>query len=404
MRMSQNDKLVYDYILVRYGELTTKGKNRGDFTKRLLQNTKNALKEFDKLTYERTHDRMYIHLHGEDGELVKDKVKDIFGISSFSLALKVDSDLDQIVERSFDLIQNCEGETFKVVARRGDKNFPHRSDAINRAVATKILSLTEWRVDVHNPDVRLEVEVRRDATYLMADKTPGAGGYPVGVGGKSILMLSGGIDSPVAGYMTMKRGVYIECIHFASPPYTSAAAQEKVVALARKLANYQGHVRIHVVPFTELQLEIYKHCNESYAITIMRRMMYRLGDELCKKQKAVAIVNGESLGQVASQTLESMLVINDVTNRPVLRPLVAMDKLEIIGVSKKIDCYDISIQPFEDCCTIFTPKNPVTKPNLEKARKMEEAFDYEALIQKCIDNIEVIDVYPSNDEIEEDLF
>ena len=239
----------------------------------------------------------------------------------------------------------------------------------------------------------------------MTDKYPGAGGYPVGVGGKAMVMLSGGIDSPIASYLTMKRGVAIECVHYASPPYTSSQAREKVLELARLLAPYQGHIMVHIVPVTDLQLAIYDHCDESYAITIMRRMMYRIAERLAKKQNALAIVNGESIGQVASQTLESMQTINDVTRMPIIRPLACMDKVEIIDLARKIGTYETSIQPWEDCCTICTPKNPVTKPTIRRAEWMESHFDFEQLVDACVENCESVLIYPDKKEEEtEDLF
>ena len=407
----QQDKFQYDHILVRFGELTTKGKNRKDFIKRLLTNVRNALREHPTLTYERTHDRMYIMLHEEDHQAVCDKLKEVFGISSFSLALKCESDIEVIKKVCLQLANSRNAATFKVAARRSDKQFPMISDEINRAVATEILKNTEYKVNVKEPELLIQIEVRREATYIMTDKLKGNGGYPVGVGGKALVMLSGGIDSPIACYMTMKRGVAIECIHYASPPYTSDAALEKVLQLAQKVSRFQGHIRVHLVPFTDLQLAIYKNCDESYAITLMRRMMYRLAQRLCEKQNCQAIVNGESIGQVASQTLESMNVINKVCDIPVIRPLACLDKVEIIDKAKQIDTYDISIQPFEDCCTIFTPKNPVTKPTLKRCERLEARFDFEPLLQECIDKIEVVDVYPhgyirtsKQEEEELDLF
>lgn len=402
----QPNKFQYDHILVRFGELSTKGKNRKDFTKRLLTNMKNALREHPGLEYERTHDRMYIMLHDENHEAVCDKLRKVFGISSFSLALKCESDIEVIKQVCLQLAQSRNGETFKVAARRSDKQFPMISDEINRAVATEILKNTDCRVNVREPQLLIQIEVHTNATYIMSDKQKGNGGYPVGVGGKAMVMLSGGIDSPIACYMTMKRGVAIECIHYASPPYTSDAALEKVLQLAQKVSVYQGHIRVHIVPFTDLQLAIYKNCDESYAITLMRRMMYRLAKRMCEKQNCLAIVNGESIGQVASQTLESMNVINNVCDIPVIRPLACLDKLEIIEKAVEIDTYNISIQPFEDCCTIFTPKNPVTRPTLKKCEKLESRFDFESLLEQCIENIETVDVYPhgfTRTEKEEEL-
>lgn len=402
MTIEQN-KIVYNHILVRFGELSTKGKNKKDFIKRLLTNVKNALREFPALSYERTHDRLYIMLNGEDPMLVSEHLQKVFGISSFSFAIRIETDIEEMKKTALRVAQESDAATFKIEARRSFKRFPMVSDEINRELAGEILRNTELKVNVRQPELRIQVEVHEEDTYIMTGKIPGAGGYPVGVGGKALVMLSGGIDSPVASYLTMKRGVAIECIHYASPPYTSKAAQDKVLDLARAVAPYQGHIRVHVIPFTDLQLAIYKNCDESYAITIMRRMMYRIAERVCQKQNCLAIVNGESIGQVASQTLESMQTINCVTQMPVIRPVACMDKLEIIGVSRAINTYDISIQPFEDCCTIFTPKNPVTKPTMKRAERLEERFDYETLLQECIDKMESIDVYPTV-KVDEDIF
>lgn len=388
----------YEYILVRFGELSTKGKNKKDFIKRLLTNVKNALRDYENLTFERTHDRMYIMLHGENHEEVAKRLSKVFGISSFSFARKVEPQIEIIKAVALEIAKESNAETFKMETRRSYKLFPMISDEINRDIAGEILRNTNLKVNVKQPDLRIQIEIHQDAAYIMTGRVKGNGGYPVGVGGKALVMLSGGIDSPVAGYLTMKRGVAIECIHYASPPYTSNAAQEKVLDLARAIAPYQGHIRVHVIPFTELQLAIYKHCDESYAITIMRRMMYRIAQRVCEKQHALAIVNGESIGQVASQTLESMQTINEVIQLPVIRPVACMDKLEIIDVAKKIGTYATSILPFEDCCTIFTPKNPVTKPVSHKAERMEQRFDYETYINECIAQMTSMDVYPEKSE------
>lgn len=400
MTIEQN-KLTYDHILVRFGELSTKGKNRKDFIKRLLTNVKNALRDFNELTYERTHDRMYIMLNGEDHEAVAKHLQQVFGISSFSFAVKVASDIEVIKQTCLVLAKQSDAQTFKIEARRSFKQFPMVPDEINREVAGEILRNTDIKVNVREPQLRIQIELHQEATYIMTGKIKGNGGYPVGVGGKALVMLSGGIDSPVACYMTMKRGVAIECIHYASPPYTSQAAQDKVLELARAIAPYQGHIRLHIIPFTDLQLAIYKNCDESYAITIMRRMMYRIAERVAQKQNCLAIVNGESIGQVASQTLESMQTINCVTDMPVIRPVACLDKLEIIDISQKIGTYDISIQPFEDCCTIFTPKNPVTKPTKHRAERLEGRFDFTSLIEDCIARMESVDIYPGRNMIEE---
>lgn len=405
MTTEPNNTIVYDHILVRYGELSTKGKNKKDFIKRLLANVKNALCEFKGLTYERTHDRLYILLNGENAEAVADVLQHVFGISSFSFAIRIPSDIDKIIETGFTVAKNSTAKTFKIETRRSDKHFPMISDEINRTVAGEILRNTTLKVNVKQPDLRIQIEIHEQFTYVMTGRIPGAGGYPVGVGGKAVVMLSGGIDSPIAAYLTMKRGVALECIHYASPPYTSARAQEKVIELARLISRYQGRIRVHIVPFTELQLAIYQNCDESYAITIMRRMMYRIAERIAKDCHALAIVNGESIGQVASQTLESMTVINEVTKMPVIRPVATMDKVEIINLARKIQTYETSILPFEDCCTIFTPKNPVTKPTLEKAQKMESRFSFTELLDQCVKNTTHIDVYPkTDDQDDQDLF
>ncbi len=391
-----------DLILIRYGELSTKGKNRKEFIAKLVQNIKTALKGFDGLVYHKTHDRLYIYINECNENDVIYVLKKVFGISSFSCAVKVDSNINSIVEMAYQVAMKSSGSTFKVITRRNDKNFEYRSDDINRLVAGKILKESNWKVDVHNPDLRIQIEVREDATYIMNNVIQGAGGYPTGVGGKAMLMLSGGIDSPVAGYLTMKRGIAIECIHYASPPYTSSNAQKKVVDLAKEISIYQGSLKMIVIPFTELQMAIYQNCDESYAITIMRRMMFRIAEGLAKKHRCLAIVTGESIGQVASQTLNSMQCINEVVKLPIIRPVACFDKLEIISLAEKIDTYKTSILPFEDCCTIFTPKSPVTKPTLKKCEYYESRFDFEPLVQKCIDEAEIFWVdYSNNDE---DLF
>ena len=397
----------YEYILVRFGELSTKGKNKKDFIKRLLMNIKHALYSFENLKYERTNDRLYILLNDEPVDEITPILARVFGIRSFSLAMKVATDIEEIKKAALIAASNEQERglvTFKVDTRRSFKLFPLISDEVNRAVASVVLSSTDLKVNVHTPDFRLMIEIREHFTYIMSHTILGAGGFPVGVGGKALLMLSGGIDSPVAGYLTMKRGVEIECIHYASPPYTSTQAQEKVLSLARILSAYQGRIKLHVVPFTDLQLAIYQNCPESYAITIMRRMMYRLADELCGKTGCVAIVNGECIGQVASQTLESMQTINEVTVRPIIKPVVTYDKLEIINLSKEIGTYETSILPYEDCCTIFTPKNPVIKPTIERANKLESHFEFTSLVEQALLNTTTVVLRSRDIEKENELF
>ncbi len=396
----------YDHILIRYGELSLKGKNRQNFIRKLSEKLKKALKPFSTLEFETQYDRMYIYLHDEDVDAVSEVVSKVFGISSFSPAIKTEPNMDAVLEAVKNSVDLSTPHTFKIRARRHDKMFPIDSDQINRMAATAILKNSDWKVDVHNPDVTILIEVRQDAVYIMADKIPGAGGFPVGVGGRAMVLLSGGIDSPVASYLMMKRGVHIECVHFAAPPYTSAEARDKVFKLARLIAPYQGDLIVHVVPFTTLQLAIYQNAPESYAITLMRRMMMRIAHGLAEKRHCLAIATGESVGQVASQTLESMYTINAVTSMPIIRPVVCMDKNEIISIARKINTYETSILPFEDCCTIFTPKSPVTKPKLEKCLAYETRWDWQTMVNDCIEQAESIRLSfkEEKNEEDEDLF
>lgn len=382
----------YDHIVVRYGELSTKGKNRKDFTKALTNNIKKRLRAYPELSYRTLHDGLYIELNGENYELIKEDLKQVFGYAYFSGAILVDRDIEEIKKTALELTKKKDYKTFKMVSKRSDKSFPLRSDEINRQVAGYVLRNSDLKVDVHNPDLKIYVVINQENAVIMDEKIKGIGGYPTGVNGRAMLMMSGGIDSPVAGYLTMKRGLKIECIHFASEPYTSAQAKEKVFDLARQLSVYQGDIIIHVIPFTELQLAIYKHANESYAITIMRRMMYRIADRICKARKINLITNGESVGQVASQTPESISVIAKVCDTLILRPMCMMDKIESIEMAKKIGTYETSILPYEDCCTIFDPKNPVTKPKEKECLFYESKFDYESLIEEAIKNEEIVKV------------
>lgn len=392
----------YDTVLIRYGELSTKGKNRKDFIKKLDKNIRRMLKDYPNLSFKRTYDRIYIKLTDENPEEIKEKLQKVFGISSFSFTEKVNSNIDDIKAACLRIAKENEGskKTFKVITRRHDKTFPLNSDGINRAVASTILHETSLKVDVHHPELSIQIEVQQNDTYITSEKIPGLGGYPTGINGKVLLMLSGGIDSPVAAFEIMKRGLEVEAIHYASPPYTSENAKQKVMDLAKIVSIYQGKMKVHVVNFTELQLQIYKAAGDPYAITIMRRMMFRLAQEVANKEGCLAIGTGESIGQVASQTLESMNVINRVVSLPVIRPLVCMDKTEIIDLARKIGTYETSIQPFEDCCTIFDPKNPVTKPTVKKAEYYESCFDYQKEIDACLSNIDTQVVSYEDDQKE----
>ena len=391
----------YDHIIVRYGELSTKGKNRKEFTKQLTSNIKKRLKDHEALTYNMLHDGLFIKLNGEDYELIKKELKDVFGYSYFAGAIRLSRDIEDVKKVTLELARKHNVKTFKVATKRHDKDYPLISDEINRAVAGNILHNSDLLVDVHDPDLMLYVAVDKDFIYIMDEKVRGGGGYPTGINGMAMVMMSGGIDSPVAAYMTMKRGLKIECIHFASEPYTSKQALQKVLTLAEKLSVAQEDINVHIIPFTDLQLAIYKNVDEPYCITIMRRMMYRIADRLCKQRHIKVITNGESIGQVASQTPESISVIGKVADTLILRPLCMMDKLEIIDIAKRIDTYETSILPYEDCCTIFDPKNPVTKPKEDKCLHYESLFDYEPLVEECINNDRIVKVsYRKKDEDE----
>ncbi len=393
----------YDTVLVRYGELSTKGKNKKDFIRRLDSNIKWILRDHEKLEYRRTYDRIYIKLNGEDQTVIREKLGKVFGISSFSFTEKIPSDLEEIKKTCLRIASESPAKTFKIITRRHDKTFPLNSDGINRAVAGVILHETDKKVDVHDPELAISIEVRRQDTYIMSEKIPGLGGYPAGINGKCLLLLSGGIDSPVAAFELMKRGIQVEAIHYASPPYTSDQARQKVLDLASIVSIYQGRMKVHVVDFTKLQLEIYKAAGDPYAITLMRRMMYRIAEEVAKAEGCICLGTGESVGQVASQTLESIACINETIRIPVLRPLVCMDKIEIIDIARRIGTYETSILPFEDCCTIFDPKNPVTKPVSEKAQQYEARFGWPELVNECVATRNTVTVRPGRKE-EEELF
>ena len=380
----------YDHIMVRFGELSTKGKNKKEFIRVLARNIRNALSSFSTLEYIVRLDHIYIKLNDNNPDEIIGILQGISGIHALSLVLKTDDEISNVKKVSLELIKMESGNTFKVHSKRANKKYPIISDQINREVAGEILRNTNLKVDVHNPDILLSIEMREDGCYIFTKTYKGAGGYPLGVGGKIMHMLSGGIDSPVAAYLLMKRGLRIECIHFASPPYTNIGVIEKLKDILAKLNTYQESIRLNVVPFTKIQEKIYEVADESYAITLMRRMMFRLASELAKRRNCLACSSGESVGQVASQTLESINVINAVTNLPILRPVVTYDKIDIIELARKIDTYDISIRPYEDCCTIFTPKNPKTKPSLEKVLEYEAKYDFDSLIKEALDNIEII--------------
>ena len=376
-------------ILIKYGELTTKKSNRLAFVKLLAKNIENILKDENyKLKYDRV--RMYIEC--EDADTISLKLKNVFGIHGIVICHKVNNNVDEIKEKVLEILKNEKFNTFKVETKRALKSFEIHSQDFNRIIGGLILKNFECKVDVHNPDLLLKIEIRPEGTFIYTNEIEGIGGYPVGIQGKGMLMLSGGIDSPVSGYLTLKRGVDLECLYFESPPHTSIQAKNKVIELADIINKYSGNIKVNVVPFTKLQEAIYKNVDDNYVITIMRRMMYRIAEKVAKLHNLKIIINGESIGQVASQTLSSMGVINSVTNMPVIRPVACMDKLEIIEIAKKIDTYSTSILPYEDCCTIFLPKHPVINPELDRCIMYESRFNYEELVMECVNNIEVINV------------
>lgn len=374
-------------IMIKYGELTTKKANRKLFINILDNNIKKIL---SNELYTLKKDRVRMYIESDNIDSISQKLQKVFGIHSIVECYSVDNNIEEIESTVLNLINNVEGSTFKVDTKRADKDFPIHSMEFNNKIGGLVLKNTSLKVDVHNPDITIHIEIRQEGTFIYFNEIKGIGGYPVGIQGKGLLMLSGGIDSPVAGYLALKRGVDIDCLYFESPPHTSIEAKNKVVKLASIINAYSGNIRVFVLPFTEIQETIYKNVDDTYIITIMRRFMYRIAEKLAIKYNSKIIINGESIGQVASQTLTSMSVINAVTNMPVIRPVACLDKLEIIDIAKKIETYETSILPYEDCCTIFLPKHPVINPSLEKVLYYESKLNVEELIEKAINNVEII--------------
>ncbi|HKL84633.1 MAG TPA: tRNA uracil 4-sulfurtransferase ThiI [Bacilli bacterium] len=384
-------------FMISFGELYTKGRNRDRFIRQLKGNIKHALHGFDNEVV-MTHDHLYIRGYDLNREQdMLDILVDISGIFYVSIIEIYDKDEKTLRHAALDIMRRKSIKTFKIFCKRNDKTYPLMSDIINRMLAKEILQNTEMTVDVHKPDFTLEVKIYHNGAYFIVDKYKGAGGYPLGIVGQSLMMLSGGIDSPVAAYSMLKRGIRISCIHFASPPYTQEGVIYKLKELLGALNRYQSKIDLYVIPFTKLQEKIYEQVRPSYTITIMRRMMYRLSERLANRLHIKMLVNGESIGQVASQTLDSMHSINAVTTMPVIRPLATVDKEDIIKLARKIKTYDISIQPYEDCCTIFTPVNPETKPRILIAEEDEAKFDFEALIEEALDNLEHLIISQEDD-------
>lgn len=405
----------FDHLLVRYGELTLKGTNRKMFVNQLKDNVKRALIPLSGYHVKGKRDRMYIELSPEaDINEIIHRLSKVYGIKSISPVIKIDKNEEKINQSAIQLSQDfVKGSTFKVDVKRVDKSFRLDTYELQRQVGGAILKENNnITVNVKNPDYEIKIEVRMDAIYIYEKVIAGAGGLPVGTGGKTLLMLSGGIDSPVAGIEVMKRGVTVEAIHFHSPPFTSEKAKDKVIELTRILAERVGPIKLHLVPFTEIQKQINKVVHPRYTMTSTRRMMMRISDKVVHQINANAIVNGENLGQVASQTLKSMYAINHVTATPVLRPLLTLDKEDIIKKAKELGTFETSIQPYEDCCTIFTPKNPVTEPDFDKVVKYESVFNFDEMIENAVENIETLTIdqnyksakEQSTDSLIKDLF
>lgn len=393
--------MLYNQILVRFGDLTLKGRNKKEFLRRLYNLVQLKLKGLN-VEIINTYDRIYINILNEDHNKIVEKLDTVSGLHSYSLVLKCESDINIIKEKARELIneQITKKTTFKVESRRADKKFNLTSQEISKEVAGYVLYNNGFlTVDVHNPQVILHVELRSDASYLYLNEIRGIGGYPVGVAGKGLLMLSGGIDSPVAGFLAQKQGMEIECIHFESTPLTSIESAQKVVDLVKIMAKYApaNKMKIHMVPFKEIHMALLDNIPESYNITIMRRMMYKIAEKIAKKNNCLVLVNGESVGQVASQTLQSISVINEVTNMPIIRPLATYDKQDIVAISRKIGTFTLSIKPFEDCCTVYVPKAPATAPKLDKCLEYESRFDFSPLIEQTVENTKIVEISTDSD-------
>lgn len=394
------DKMQYSEIMIRYGELSTKKKNRMRFINKLKNNMEHVLSIYPDVSVKTDRDRGHVYLNGTDYHEVAESLKEIFGIQAFSPSFKVEKNVDTLVKAVQEIMTSVykDGMTFKITAKRSDHSFELDSRALNHTLGDAVFSvLPNIKAQMKQPDINLKVEIRDEAAYISYEDIRGVGGLPVGTSGKGMLMLSGGIDSPVAGYLALKRGVDIEAVHFASPPYTSPGALKKAHDLTRKLTKFGGNIQFIEVPFTEIQEEIKAKAPEAYLMTLTRRFMMRITDRIREDRNGLVIINGESLGQVASQTLESMQAINAVTATPIIRPVVTMDKLEIIDIAQKIDTFDISIQPFEDCCTIFAPDRPKTNPKIKNTEQYEKRMDVEGLVERAVAGIMVTTIQPQAD-------
>ncbi|CAH1196278.1 putative tRNA sulfurtransferase [Paenibacillus auburnensis] len=397
-----------DMLLLRFGEFTLKGKNRTRFEKTVLRHVKELVKPYPKAVLSKEFGRIYVTLNGEPARELAEALKNVFGIASISPVKVSRSEFEDIlaVSRTFlEIIAPAKGTTFKVSARRVWKDFPHGSIEMNKLIATPLLQgYPGLLVDVKSPELELKLEIREGHTFIFCEQIAGVGGFPLGTNGKAMLLLSGGIDSPVAGWSSMRRGLEVECVHFYSYPYTSELARQKVVDLARVLSRYAGVIKLHLVPFTEVQTSFTGIGQDNLIITLMRRAMLRITTQLAEREGALAVVTGDSLGQVASQTLSSMNAIGRATVLPLLRPLVMMDKSEIVELSKTIGTYDLSILPYEDCCTLFVPKSPTTNPNLRIVEKIEATLPgYSARLDEAVAGTETLSITPYGDEKPSDV-
>jgi thiamine biosynthesis protein ThiI len=398
---------MYSDIILREGEMVLKGRNRRDFEYRLIKNVKRAVKDFDGVSVERSYGRVYVRNSNENTQEIIKRVKLIPGIFNMSPIVKTDKNLDNIKALALDMLTKAIGDkkTFKVEAKRSDKTYPLESMEISRQVGGYILAKYEGdlKVDVRNPEIVVNIEITFTAANIFSEKIEGAGGLPIGSSGRGLTLLSGGIDSPVAIWMGLKRGVEMDAIHFHSFPFTSERSKEKVVDLTKILAKHRGIMRLYVINFTEIQKIIGLKCPKEYYITIMRRFMMRIATKVANKYEYKALFTGESIGQVASQTLESMAAINAVTNIPIIRPLASMDKHHIIEIAREVGTYETSILPYEDCCTVFVPENPVIRPEISICEEGEKELDIDKLIDECLEKSTLMTVYEDGNTKEEPL-